>query len=252
MLPIAITLVGTIPHCAGGPKPEPWVQPPRVNWNHISTKPAPEVTNDYRIIIEQPSQGLFPGNIAVTRVAIRDMKQLPTDPMGNPAPVILKDPRNEFLHWNYAFDDQFALAEAFPIDQFALGGGVALPDQIVAAFHALDARLGLIYALNELSAYETQIIGALYDVERAEPIAYIQAQAHSVVPPEEESGQTPSLWETDSHALARANFQRLVYNCIRDLVLHDQPAEIQEPTGWKSTIPRRPVEWPPDIDHRVP
>lgn len=233
--------------CVCGEKVEPWVPQPHVNWYHISTKPVPAVSNGYRIVAAQPSKGLFPGSIAVTRVALREVKRLPADNAGRILPVILKDPRNEFLHWNHAFDDQFAVAEAFPIDQFALGGGLAVPDQIVASFHALDARLGLIYAVNELSPVETEVIGALYDVQRTTPIAYIQAQALSVIPPDGKREKTPDLWKTDSHALARANFERLVYHCMRDLILHNEPAEIEEPTGWKSILPRRPVVWPPNL-----
>jgi len=239
-----------VPACASKEKVDPWAPEPRVNWYHVSTKPVPELVNDYRIIAPQPSTGLFPGNVAVTRVALREVKYLPADGKGTVEPVILKDPRNEFLHWNSAFDDQLALAEAFPIDQFALGGGRAIPDQIVASFHALDARLGLIYAVNELSPAETEVIGTLYDVKRAEPIAYVQAQAHSVLPPEGEKEEVnPDLWQTDSHALARANFERLVYQCMRELIEFDEPADIEDPTGWKSIYPQRPVIWPPNIYH---
>ncbi len=243
----AIIALAFVPGCLCHERAKPWTPQARVHWYDISTKPVPAVTNDYRIIADQPSKGLFPGNIAVTRVALREVKELPADPTGKMQPVILKDPRNEFLHWNHAFDDQLAVAEAFPIDQFALGGGLAVPHQIVAAFHALDARLGLIYAVNEISPVETEVIGTLYDVKRTEPIAIIQAQAHSVVDPDGKKEKRPDLWKTDSHALARANFERLVYHCMRDLILHDEPAEIEEPVGWKPVFPRLPVEWPPNL-----
>ena len=247
MMRFLLTLIGLLlaSGCACKQKPEPWTPQPRVNWFHVSTKPVPQLVNDYRIIGAQPSKGIFPGNIAVTRVALREVKNLPADPKGRVEPVILKDPRNEFLHWNSAFDDQLALAEAFPVDQFSLGGGMATPDQIVASFHALDARLGLIYAVNELSPEDTEVIGTVYDVNARAPIAYVQAQARSIPLAEDEKEADRDLWTTDSHALARANFERLVYQCMRELILSDEPADVQEPTGWKSIYPQRPVVWPP-------
>lgn len=245
-----VILILFVPGCACKEKVEPWAPAPRVDWYHISTEPVPQLVNDYRIITDQPSKGLFPGNVAVTRVALREVKDLPTDDQGSIEPVILKDPRNEFLHWNGAFDDQLALAETFPIDQFALGGGRAIPGQIVSSFHALEARVGLIYGVNELSPIETEVIGTLYDVPSGAPIAYIQAQARSVLPPEgAEPEKNPDLWTTDSRALARANFERLVYECMRELILRDEPSEVEEPMGWKSLHPPHPVVWPPNIYH---
>jgi hypothetical protein len=90
----------------------------------------------------------------------------------------------------------------------------------------------------------------VYDVNAGEPIAYVQAQARSVPPSPDEKKANRDLWTTDSHALARANFERLVYQCMRELILSDEPAEVQEPTGWKSIYPQRPVAWPPHYYHR--
>lgn len=187
--------------------------------------------------------GLFPANMSVTRVSLEsdEEQEFSTQPR------LYADPRNEFLQWNTAFDDQMAVSEVFPIDQRDLGGGEADPNQILAAFRALHARIGLVYAVNELSETESEMFGILYDNDAAEPIAAIHAQAVSVEPPkdENEKGEPTDLWETDSRALVRAKFARQVHACVRELIQKDQPAVVETPTGWTPAGPIRPVEWPP-------
>ncbi len=160
-------------------------------------------------------------------------------------PVLLTDPRNEFLQWNSALDGLFAVSEVFPISQFDLGGGIAEPQQILAAFRALHARLGLIYGMNELNDTESEIIAVLYDNALGTPIAYFHAREATAPPPPGEEDKPQDLWKTDSKALVRAQFERLVHACIRELILHDQPGDVETPTGWQRVEPRRPVEWPP-------
>jgi len=139
-----------------------------------------------------------------------------------------------------------AISEVFPIRGRDLGGGEADPEQILAAFTALHARLGLIYAMNELSRTESEMFGVLYDTKSAQPIASFHVQAVSVLPPENERCREPvDLWETDSRALVRARFERLVHTCIRELILQDEPETVEPPKGWTPASPTLPAEWPP-------
>jgi len=220
-----------------------WTPKPTVHWERVSTQPAYAVQEGYRILVSQPTQALFPASMAVTRVSV-DPPFLPND--GGES-VLLTDPRNEFLQWNSTLDNQMAISEVFPIKDDDLGGGPADPEQILAAFRALHAGLGLIYAVNELSPYESEMFGILYDIESARPVASLHTSAQSVLPVNPKacrSGQ-PNLWETDSRALVRANFDELVHMVIRQLILHDQPAPIQTQTGWIPATPTTPVAWPP-------
>ncbi len=221
---------------------EMWTPKPLVNWEHVSTQPVAPVHKGYRVLVDQPTRGLFPASLAVTRVALEVSEgRLPIL-----RPYLLTDPRNEFLQWNRALDDQMAVSEVFPIMDRDLGGGVADPEQVLAAFRALHARLGLIYAMNELSSTESEVLGVLYDTASAQPIASFHAQAVSVAPPEQKYCRKPAdLWDTDSRALARAEFERLVHTCIRDLILLDESATVKAPNGWTPAGPIYPVEWPP-------
>jgi hypothetical protein len=236
--------------CAHSKKPEVvWTTRPMVDWSRIASGPAPELRDEYRILVPQPTVGLFPANLAVTRVAVEEAE----GEASKGEPMLFADPRNEFLQWNRAFDDQMALSEVFPISHRDLGGGEAEPAQILASFRALDARLGLIYAVNELSPTESEIIGALYDSSASQQIAAFHAHALSIQPSEEEKDKDkkkPDLWETDSRALVRAKFEKLVYAALRNLIIHDQPSRTEPPAGWTPAGPIRPVEWPPR--HRQP
>ena len=137
-----------------------------------------------------------------------------------------------------------AISEVFPIDQRDLGGASAEPEQIVAAWRGLHARVGIVYAVNGLSETGTEMIGALYDVAAAKPIAAMHAQAFSIIPPKGDD-EPADLWETDSRALVRAEFERHVYECLRELISRDVPALLESPDGWTPPGPIRPVEWPP-------
>lgn len=235
---MALTAAG----CAcGGEKNAPeWSPRPQVGWYFVSTTPVAPLSNEYRIVAPRPTKGLFPGNIAVTRVGLRrsgDGEQVRA--------VLTKDPLNEFLMWNRAFDDQFAISEAFPVDPIDLGGGRATPDQILRAFKALDAEVGLVYAVNEIAADETEMLGTLYDVQAGAPIAFIHTQALSLPVPEDTPEREIDLRATDSKAIVRDQFQQLVYGCLRELVLQDEPAEPQAPTGWQPVRADRSAAWPP-------
>jgi hypothetical protein len=222
---------------------EMWTPKPTVQWENITTRQVePPIGDEYRVLTGEPTHGLFPASISVTRVAIGtgDEATVPG------VPYLLNDPRNEALQWNSAFDDQMAISEVFPIAKRDLGGADAEPEQILAAMHALGARIGLIYAVNEVSEMETQMIGALYETATARPLASFHAQAVSTVPLDEKREPDPDdLWETDSKALVRDKFERIVHRCVRRLIADDQPAEIETPDGWTPAGPLRPTQWPP-------
>ncbi len=222
---------------------EVWRPEPFVQWNHLTTTPIAATPNGYRILPRIPTSGLFPASLGVTRVAI----ERTDDPVHPLRPYLTTNPRNEFLQWNAALDNQVAIGEVFPIVEHDLGGGDAVPEQILAAFHALRARLGLTYAVNELSETETEMFGVIYDTNSQCAIASLHAQAVSTVPSRviDENKESIDLWETDSRALVRAKFENLLRQCVRELILRDNPATVVAPTGWTPAVPIRPVAWPP-------
>lgn len=214
-----------------------------VTWRHISDQDLESPNGDYRILIDQPSKGLFPADLAISRVAVYDPDHGTV--MGEPR--LIRNPRNEFLRWNNAFDDQMAISAVFPIAQRDLGGSQATPERVVAAMKALGARLGLVYGVNQISETETEMLGALYEIANNTPIASFHARAKTLARSEirEQDLDDDDPWQVDAAALARDRFERLVYECVRDLVLADEPADVVSPDGWIPAGPIRPVQWPP-------
>lgn len=231
--------------CCAPPKKNPescWTPRPAVPWSRVVSESAPMPQEGFEIVASQPTVGLFPANMAVTRVAIAEGDE------GAGEATLVADPRNEFLQWNRAFDDQMAISEVFPISQRDLGGGAADPSQILAAFRGLHARLGLIYAVNDKSPTESEMFGALYDTENGKPVVLIHAHALSVVT-NDDPNKPADPWETDSRALVRKKFEKFAYQAIHTLIVSDQPSRSEPPAGWVPAGPIRPVEWPPR--HRV-
>lgn len=230
--------------CASRKKTEQaWVAPPRAGWHDLSTEPIPEIREGYALLIDESTEGLFPAGMAVSRVALTG------DPQGPVAReiVLVRDPRNEFLQWNSAFDDLMALSEVFPIAPRDLGGAEAEPAQINAAMRALTARLGLVYAVNQLTPTETELLGVIYDTTRARPVAAIHASAESILPTRKSCNhayEELDPWSSDSQARARQKFEGLAHACLWELILQDKPPTPTPEEGWIPIQPMREVEWP--------
>lgn len=225
---------------------ETWTPKPRVLWEDIALQSTETANNEYKILTSEPTTGLFPVSIAVTRVALEE------DRVSRVAwERLLRDPRNEFLMWNSSFDDQMAISEVFPIAERDLGGAEVRPERILSAMKALGARIGFLYAVNELAEDESEMLGTLFDTRSDQVLATIHAQAASIPPPD--NGYPPEntvQWETDSRALVRYKFECLVHACVRELILRDQPGAIESPDGWTPVGPILPVEWPPRVPRR--
>lgn len=239
-----LTILGLMLGASGcaSKKVAPWRPGIAVQWSDISTQSILRPENGFHILTQKPTQGLFPTSMAVTRVAIAEGH----GPVPRARSVLLSDPRNEFLQWNSALDDQLAVSEVFPIVQTNMGGARVAPLKILAASRALKARLGMIYAINEISEHETELLGVLYDTRAAKPVAVLHARARSALPQtkKEETSTTP--WEFDSHAIVRARFERLLNQCIRELILNDRPAPTVRRTSSRSSNRTRHVQWPPN------
>lgn len=235
---LAIAVTG----CASSKEVDAWTPTPIAQWRHITVGVAPEVENGYRITIDDPIEGLFPASLGVTRVGLiaeeEDSRIV--------RPRLVTDPRNEFLQWNASLDDQMAVSEVFPIAERDLGGGEAEPEQILAAFRALHATLSMVYAVNELSEDRTEIIAVLHENSTGRRIAAMHAMATSIPLPEDYDEKDPvDLWKYDSRALARAELEKHLRACMRELIARNVPTKVDVPAGWKPEGPLRPVEWPP-------
>ncbi|HNQ24173.1 MAG TPA: hypothetical protein PKK06_13885 [Phycisphaerae bacterium] len=234
-------LTGLLGGCAG-PRPQPWAPAPQVHWEELAGTAVPAAEDGYVILSPEPTQGRFPAAIGVSRVGV----EIVNAETAERRPYLCPRPRNEFLSWNSAFDDQMAVSEVFPVWQRDLGGAEATPGQIVAAFRALGAKVGLIYAQNAPSETEAEMLGVIYDTDTTTPLATVHARAHSVPPRERPRGPRHAIpWETDARALVRVEFQNEVARCLRELLKRDVPQTVDVPAGWVMPETPRWIQWPP-------
>ncbi len=240
---LALTSVVGLAGCASKQPVVTWTPQAEVRWSDLVSRPVAPPNSGYRLASRPHDPGMFPASIAVARVAIVDDKDIEL----LEHPKLIRNPKNEFLQWNTALDDQLAVSELFPIANWDLGGGPVSTAQILASFRALGAQLGLIYAMNRPTADDSELLGVLYDVRTNEPIALLRSEATSTVTNEEaeESKEPIDYWKTDSRALARAEFALHLHDCIRNLIVDDNPVPSAMPASWRSHGRRRTVEWPP-------
>jgi hypothetical protein len=239
----ALAVIAT-PGCGPKKSVEVWEPKPLVAWRNVALDGVPAPADGYVILAPPPTKGLFPANVAVTRIATLCAADAPAD---SAATQLYADPRNEFLRWNSVFDDQMAVSEVFPVQQRNLAGGPADPAQVLAASRGLEADMSLIYAVNELAANETEMFGVLYETTTTRPLAAIHARATSVLCSDEcpDADDPCHAWETDSRVLVRDRFAALAHDCMRELILHDEPISVPAPEGWIPEHPPYPVQWPP-------
>ncbi len=222
---------------------QPWVAPPQTTWSDVSTVSVAPLGTCYQLLSDQPTKGVFPATVSITRMAVKEhvTRNGPTRRIH-----LVRDPRNEFLQWNFALDDLFAVSEVFPVTQFDLGGAPADPEQVLSAMRALHAGIGIIYAVNELTEEETEMFATIYDLRNNLPIAVIRAQAKSTFPPEEDQKKEPvDYWKHDARARVRRKFEKCLHTCIGQLILRDEPVRVDPPEGWIPIEPARPAKWPP-------
>ncbi len=216
-----------------------------VTWSAVGTVPTPPPCNRYYILGDGPTRALFPASVGVTRVAARDSAgHADTDRdviVASDLLTLSPDPRNEFLQWNTAFDHLKGVSEVFPVGQRDLGGAAVETVNVLAAMRTLRARVGLIYAVNELSGSRSEMFGVLYDTHTYQPLSVIHAAADSAVPADRRSRRADP-WQSDSRVRVRTRFAELVTEVMRELILRDQPAGVEPTTGWTPA----PLFAPPD------
>ena len=239
----ACLMLGTIGCAASQRTAQVWTPPSRVTWQEIGAASGASLQDGFQIVTSGPTRGIFPAAVGVTRIAVRDNQPAGTSSDGRT--LLARDPRNEFLRWNSTFDNLMAISEVFPIDQRNLGGAPAEPVAVLAAVRAFDARLGLIYAFNEISEAEAEMFGVLYDAKLVQPIALLHARAASALTPEQRQSYRANLWENDARALVRDKFEHNLRSCVRELVAADEPAEVIAPEGWAPVPAAIPPAWPP-------
>lgn len=232
-------------------KERPHFEPthPVVGWAELSGGHDVAVAEGFRLLVAEPTKGVFPTSIAVARLAATAEV--------NGAEVLALDTRPEvdFLAWNSCFDDLRPVSEVFPVNARAMNGeAIAVPTLLDNAA-ALRAGMILAYSEERQTPQRYELRGVLYEVATRRALASLHAigfvQA-PVAPDEEYAGDDPAdhFERVDPRELARKEFRQYARECLLALMAKDEAAEPVAPEGW---IPDRPIEpllWPPLDDLR--
>ncbi len=210
--------------------------------------------NEFRLLVEGRTRGVFPASIGVTRV-----HPLPDGSEDRDKLILDMKPAVDFLRWNSAFDDLRSISEVFPIEQMALNGAQPSIDSILAAGDALRAELCLIYAEVPEGPAQAEVSGVLFEVHDRRPLAAIRSLAavadpidgdETVSHPDEKS--TVAREQRDPRLVSEQYFEALMRKCLLALMHNDDPAERVAPEGWVPERMLEPAIWPPAYDWPFP
>jgi len=222
---------------------------PVVTWDELSRSGAAEVEDGYRVLVNAPTQGVFPASVAVARLAARR-----TNGAGRSLALDTK-PEVDFLAWNSCFDDFRFVSEVFPVNTMAMNGQAISVATVLSNARAMRAGLLMTYAEEQLVPERYEIRGVLYQVGTQAPLAALHAVAfiQQPVEPDEHHRSRESIEhveQNDPRITARRTFERYARECLLALAANDQPAERVAPEGWIPDRPMEPILWPPVDDWR--
>lgn len=241
---LAFALLGAA-GCASH-KPETFVATPYpVEWRDLTDRGAPPAGQPYKLLANGPTVGVFPGSLAVARVAATAESAKAGERL-----VLDMVPPVDFLAWNSVFDDYRAISEVFPLNHMALNGAPTTSSSLVNVSGALGAELLLVYAENRSSMQDCDLRGVIFDVKNHQPLAAVESAAHVDAPIADDAKidrehRDADSEEFDPRQVAVRQFQQSARNCMLALMSNDKAGPRTPPEGWVPNVPIEPLTWPP-------
>ncbi len=224
---------------------------PVVPWRDLSGQQTEFPQDSFTLLLDEPTEGLFPTSLAVARLAGVQPAGADPRPAANHGLVLSTAPAHELLKWNAAFDDIRLVSEVFPLSQMSLNGRPACVSTLMESAAAMTGRICLVYSITDLAPSESEIRGVLYRVSSQQPVAAVHARG-VYYPPMEDDGSEDfrtdleKLLEPRSARLvAEARFLSLTRDCLLALRDNDRPARPEIEEGWVPQGPLAPPIWPP-------
>lgn len=187
------------------------------------------------VIVEpSASSGRFPAALAVAKLGS-------AQDSGTPERAVVRLQEEQAVHWNSLFNTTPAVREVVVLNDKTPGPPLRGLPAIVATARRLNAGLCLVYGATAIGPDEAKMIGALLDTEGGRVVAQIQARAT----PEDHEAQRPDapkgdLRHLDLEYLVARKFQRLVHQCVIELITRDKQPGEQRPSPWR--IASQPAE----------
>ncbi len=217
-----------------------------LDWDVLAGGQPVTVSQDYRLIVSERTQGMFPSSLAVARLSADE------DPTATEAAVVLDmEPEVDFLSWNSVFDDFRSISEVFPMNIMAMDGAEVTVNTLLNASYSLRAGMLLVYSESRKSIHEAQVKGVLYSVPARRMLAAIHADAYIEDPVDLDDSRcagSPSADMRDPRLVCVGQFEAKMRDCLLALMQNDDPVKATAPDGW---IPDREIEpliWPPSED----
>lgn len=228
---------------SGCEKPEPppvaYIGPTLASSDLGVEEPVPEPTG-FTLLEQQPSQGRFPGALAVARLM---------PPQGFFTPDNHDATREhwwigtikweEAMDWNRLGNRIPDLREVIVLDRFTTVCPNSKLEAIAASARRLEAALCLIYGPSPTDPEHAGLWGVLLDTHTGAKVAFVQAQAG---PPDYEpphaDRREEDMRHRDPNYLVQRKFQREVRKCILNLIRRDLPRTTTQPSPWQTGQPR--------------
>jgi hypothetical protein len=224
---------------------------PVVPWRDLSSRQAEFPEDSFTLLVDEPTEGLFPTSLAVARLAgVRTTDAAPRL-ASNHGLVLSTTPAHELLKWNAAFDDIRLISEVFPLSRMSLNGRPACVSTLMESAAAMTGRICLVYSINDLAPTESEIKGVVYRVSTRQPVAAVHARGVYFPPSDQEVDNDPRsdleklLEPCSARMVAEARFLSLTRACLLALRDNDRPAKPEIEEGWVPQGPLAPPIWPP-------
>ncbi|MBN1514903.1 MAG: hypothetical protein JXB13_23025 [Phycisphaerae bacterium] len=224
---------------------------PVVLWRDLSGRQANLPQDTFTLLVDEPTEGLFPASLAVARLAGVQPAGAGPRFAADHGLVLSTAPAHELLRWNAAFDDVRLVSEVFPLSQMSLNGRSACVSTLMESAAAMTGRICLVYSITDLTPSESEIKGVLYRVSTQQPVAAVHARGAYYPPPDDEDDEDTRdnfqklLEPRSARLVAEARFLSLTRACLLALRDNDRPAKPEIEEGWVPQGPLAPPIWPP-------
>ncbi len=208
--------------------------------------------NEYTLLVSDRTEGLFPGTIAVARIAPH---WTPTHTLV-PASSLEMKPLNQFIDWCDMFDDIWPVAGVFPLTYPNRPNRQVTEQMLVDAAREQGAGMCLIYHIGgecDQNGCSAVMRGQLYDVRDGRLLAEAHADARvkaifedQLPPPPPTDRIDIDKRHLDPWFIAHERFRQKLRECVLELIAQDKPIEAPIPSR------RQTVSGYPPIRNRIP
>lgn len=237
----ALTMSGSLIAGCEDPEPPPvaYIGPTLASSDLGVDKTTPKPTG-FTLLEQQPSQGRFPGALAIARLMPPQGFFMPdNNDVSQERWSISTIKWEEAMGWNRLGNKIPDLREVIVLDRFTTVQPDGNLEMIADTARHLEAALCLIYGPSPAEPECAGLCGVILDTQRATQVAFVQAQAGpSDYEPPHADRREEDMRHRDPNYLVQRKFQREVRKCILTLIERDVPQATTQPSPWQTGKPR--------------